>query len=150
VSATDISEPALQTARANAFTNKTGIRFFQSDILDTDSAITCIDGDFDIIISNPPYVKNSERETMSPNVLNFEPHHALFVPDEDPLLFYRATADFAQKKLVSGGRIYFEINPRCDCLVTEMLLDKGFTDIEIIRDLSGKNRFAFARKMKMQ
>jgi release factor glutamine methyltransferase len=150
VSATDISEPALQTAQANAFINKTGIRFFQSDILDTDSAVTCIEGDFDMIISNPPYVMNSERETMYPNVLNFEPHHALFVPDEDPLLFYRAIADFAKKKLVSGGRLFFEINPRCDRLITGMLLDKGFTEIEIIRDLSGKNRFAFAGKMEVQ
>ena len=148
VSATDISEPALQTARINASLNKTDIRFFRSDILDTESTIACMNDDFDIIISNPPYVKNSERETISPNVLHFEPHIALFVPDEDPLLFYRTIADFAQKKLVAGGCICFEINPQCDNLITRMLSDKKFTEVEIIRDLSGKNRFAFARKMK--
>ncbi len=150
VSATDISETALQTARTNASLNKTDIRFFHSDILDTDAAIACTNDDFDTIISNPPYVKNSERESMCPNVLNFEPHIALFVPNEDPLLFYRAIAGFAQKKLVAGGRICFEINPQCDNLITRMLSDKGFTEVEITRDLSGKNRFAFARKMKAE
>jgi release factor glutamine methyltransferase len=150
VSATDISVPALQTAQANASVNKTAIRFFQSNILDTGASIRYIDGDFDMIVSNPPYVKNSERDTMCPNVLHFEPHDALFVPDEDPLLFYRAIADFAQTKLVPGGKICFEINPRCDGLITGMLRGKGFTEAEIIRDLSGKNRFAFARKMNMR
>ena len=148
VSATDISGPALQTATENAFINKTRIRLFQSDILNTDSAVTCTAGNFDIIISNPPYVKNSEKRTMHPNVLNFEPHHALFIPDEDPLLYYRAITDFAKKKLTSGGIIYFEINPQCDRLITRMLHDNGFTEIKITNDLSGKNRFAAAKNNK--
>jgi release factor glutamine methyltransferase len=148
VAATDISEPALQTARANALLNNTDIRFFQSDILDTDAAIIHMAGDFDLIVSNPPYIKNRERKAMHSNVLNFEPHSALFVPDEDPLLFYKAIAGLARKKLVSEGRIYFEINPECDILISEMLHNQGFTEVEIIRDLAGKNRFASAKIKK--
>ncbi|MDR2681375.1 MAG: peptide chain release factor N(5)-glutamine methyltransferase [Tannerella sp.] len=150
VTATDISEPALQTARTNALLNKTVIRFLQSDILDTASAGSIITGDFDIIVSNPPYVKNSERQAMHPNVLDYEPHNALFVPDEAPLLFYKAIAGFAREKLSSCGVIYFEINPACDTLIIEMLHDKGFAGTEIIRDLSGKNRFVTAKKLKTE
>jgi release factor glutamine methyltransferase len=141
ITATDISESALQTARTNARLNNADIRFLQSDILDADSLIA---GNFDIIVSNPPYIKNSERRAMDSNVLDHEPHGALFVPDENPLLFYKAIAVFARSKLVPGGVIYFEINPECDTLLTEMLHREGFTDTEIIRDLSGKNRFAIA------
>ncbi|MDR1523630.1 MAG: peptide chain release factor N(5)-glutamine methyltransferase [Tannerella sp.] len=150
VTATDLSEAALQTARTNALLNKTGIRFLQSDILDTTSAVSLITGDFDMIVSNPPYVKNSEWQAMSPNVLDYEPHSALFVPDEDPLLFYRAITGFAQEKLIPGGAVYFEINPECDTLITGMLRNEGFTGTEIIRDLSGKNRFVTAKKMNRQ
>jgi release factor glutamine methyltransferase len=146
VSATDISEPALQTAQANALLNNTDIRFFHSDILDTPSATTGITGNFDIIVSNPPYVRNCESKEMAPNVLNFEPHCALFVPDETPLLFYNAIADLACRKLAPKGLIYLEINPQCDILITKMLYDNGFMKTELIRDLSGKNRFVLAIK----
>jgi release factor glutamine methyltransferase len=146
VTAIDNSEAALQTARTNARLNKTDIRFIQSDILDAGQAVSLISGAFDIIVSNPPYVKNSERRAMSPNVLDYEPHGALFVPDEDPLRFYRAIIVFAQQKLAPGGVIYFEINPECDALIAGMLFNNGFTDTEIIRDLSGKNRFVIAKK----
>ncbi|MDR1382163.1 MAG: peptide chain release factor N(5)-glutamine methyltransferase [Tannerella sp.] len=148
VTATDISEAALQTARMNARMNKTCIRFLQSDILDTRSAVSLVTGDFDVIVSNPPYVKNSERRAMSSNVLDYEPHGALFVPDDDPLLFYRAIAVFAREKLAAGGAVYFEINPACNTLITGMLHREGFADTEIIRDLSGKNRFVTAKKIK--
>jgi release factor glutamine methyltransferase len=143
ITATDISEPALQTARTNARLNGANIRFLRSDMLDGGRLIA---GRFDIIVSNPPYVKDSERLTMCANVLEYEPHGALFVPDDNPLLFYRAIAVLAREKLASGGVIYFEINPECDMLITEMLHREGFTDTEIIRDLSGKNRFAVARR----
>jgi release factor glutamine methyltransferase len=146
VTATDNSAPALQTARTNARLNKTDIRFLQSDILDIGQATSIISGAFDIIVSNPPYVKNSEQYAMNPNVLDYEPHAALFVPDEDPLLFYRAIIVFAQKKLTPGGMLYFEINPECDALISEMLYNNRFTNTEIIRDLSGKNRFVVAKK----
>lgn len=143
LTATDISEPALQTARTNARLNNVDIRFLQSDILDARPSTA---GRFDLIVSNPPYVKNSERHAISPNVLDHEPHGALFVPDDDPLLFYEAITVFAREKLVPGGAIYFEINPACDALLTAMLHREGFTDTEILRDLSGKNRFAVARR----
>jgi release factor glutamine methyltransferase len=146
VSATDISEPALQTAQTNALLNNTDIRFYRSDILDTPSTLAAITGNFDIIVSNPPYVKNCESKEMSPNVLNFEPHSALFVPDETPLLFYKAIVGLACHKLAPKGMICFEINPQCDVLATKMLYDNGFMKVEIIRDLSGKNRFVFAIK----
>jgi release factor glutamine methyltransferase len=146
VTATDISEPALQTARTNARLNKTDIRFLLSDILDSDEAVSLISDGFDIIVSNPPYVRNSERQAMSANVLDYEPHSALFVPDENPLLFYRAIAVFAQKKLTGGGIIYFEINPECEALIAGMLYSNGFTNTEIIQDLSGKKRFVTAKK----
>ncbi|MDR2775098.1 MAG: peptide chain release factor N(5)-glutamine methyltransferase [Tannerella sp.] len=146
VTAVDISEQALQTARTNARLNKTDIRFLQSDILDTDQAASLISGAFDIIVSNPPYVRNSEQYAMSTNVLDYEPHGALFVPDTDPLRFYRAIIVLAQKKLTPEGMIYFEINPACDALITEMLYNNRFINTEIIRDLSGKNRFVIAKK----
>jgi release factor glutamine methyltransferase len=146
VSATDVSEPALQTAQANALLNNVSVRFFRSDMRDVASTLTHITGIFDIIVSNPPYVKNCEKKDMSPNVLNFEPHSALFVPDETPLLFYDAIADLARRKLGPKGIICFEINPRCDVTITEMLYDKGFTKTNLFPDLSGKNRFIFARK----
>jgi release factor glutamine methyltransferase len=146
VSATDISEPALQTARANALFHRADIRFFRSDMLDIPSALQCLTGCFDLIVSNPPYVKPSESDRMSPNVLCFEPHSALFVPDETPLLFYEAITGFAAHRLAPRGRLYFEINPLCDLLMTRMLHDHGFTETTLIRDLSGKNRFVFAIK----
>jgi release factor glutamine methyltransferase len=148
VTAIDNSKPALQTAMTNARLNKTDIRFLQSDILNIDQAASLISGAFDLIVSNPPYVKNSEQCAMSPNVLDYEPHCALFVPDEDPLLFYRAIIAFAQKKFTPGGLLYFEINPECDTLIAEMLYNNGFTHTEIIRDLSGKNRFVIAKKKR--
>jgi release factor glutamine methyltransferase len=146
VTAVDISEAALQTARANARRNHAAVRFLQSDILDTDRSVALISGHFDIIVSNPPYVRESERQAMCANVLDYEPRLALFVPDDDPLLFYRAIAVFAQKKLAPGGMVCFEINPACDAMISEMLNRYGFADTEILPDLSGKNRFTVAKK----
>jgi release factor glutamine methyltransferase len=146
ISATDISESALQTARSNALFHHTDIRFFRSDMLDIPSAFRCLNGRFDLIVSNPPYVKQCESEKMTPNVLCFEPHSALFVPDKTPLLFYEAITRFATHRLVPQGRLYFEINPLCGLLMTRMLHDHDFTKTTLIRDLSGKNRFVFAIK----
>jgi len=147
VVATDISEPALLTAKSNAYLNHTDIPFIQSDILDTLSAITDIPGTFHIIVSNPPYVTNQEKAGMDPNVLDYEPLHALFVPDHDPLLFYQAIARFAQHKLAADGLIYLEINPKFDLQICRILQEHGFGQTEIIRDLSGKNRIITAQRV---
>ena len=141
VTAIDISETALQTAKDNALLNNVNIRFIRADILNLSKTAEPITGDFDIIASNPPYVTIKEKDLMSENVLNYEPHSALFVPDDNPLLFYDAIANFALRKLTSGGMIHLEINPEYDTDTNEMLHNKGFTNTEVIRDLSGKNRF---------
>jgi release factor glutamine methyltransferase len=145
VTAVDISAPALQTARQNATLNQVDIHFIQADILKTEVAMKQIDGAFDIIVSNPPYVLDAEKQTMSANVLDYEPHCALFVPDNDPLLFYKAIVDFALQKLTPTGRIYFEINPACDEQIKNLLHNKGFKEAILLRDLSGKMRFAQAK-----
>src|SRR5690606_10930111 len=107
VSGVDISEAALGVARDNARTNRLEAELFQTDILQwSDSSW----GSYDVVVSNPPYVRESEREAMLPNVLQYEPAGALFVPDDDPLRFYRAIAAFAQEHLRSGGWLFFEIN----------------------------------------
>lgn len=146
VTAIDISEAALQTAKKNAEINQVKIHFIQSDILNMEKAIGCISDRFDIIVSNPPYVKEAEMHDMNANVYDYEPHLALFVPDEDALLFYKVIADFALQKLTPNGVMYFEINPLCDTITADMLQRKGFAQTEIIRDLSGKNRFCTAQQ----
>ncbi len=141
ITAVDISETALQTAKCNARLNNTDISFIQADILNTAESAELIPGNFDIIVSNPPYIREEESASMEANVLDYEPHLALFVPNNTPLLFYNAIADFALQKLTPEGMIYFEINAQCDVIINEMLHKKGYTQTNIIRDLSGKNRF---------
>ncbi|MDR2914508.1 MAG: peptide chain release factor N(5)-glutamine methyltransferase [Tannerella sp.] len=141
ITAADISEKALRTAKCNARLNDTDICFIQADILNTAKAMELIPGNFDIIVSNPPYIKEEERASMDANVLDFEPPLALFVPDNNPLLFYKAIIDFAVQKLVPEGMIYFEINAQCDVITNEMFHKKGFIQTDVICDLSGKNRF---------
>jgi len=144
VTAIDISEAALQTAKENAVLNNVDIHFIQADILNTSETAKFITGNFDIIVSNPPYVTDKEKIAMCENVIAYEPHCALFVPDNDPLLFYNAIADFALSKLAPEGMIYFEINANYGPEICGMLQEKGFTQTELIRDLSGKNRFITA------
>ena len=147
VTAIDISGTTLQTAKENALLNNVDICFLKVDILNTSNANELINGSFDIVVSNPPYIKDEEKRFMNANVIDYEPHQALFVPDEDPLLFYKAIAEFAKQKLTPEGIIYFEINPSCDMMIIEMLSEKGFVYSEIINDLSGKNRFISAKKI---
>ena len=144
VYATDISAEALTIALANADQNKTSINFFQADILNFDFEKQL--PQFDIIVSNPPYIRQSEALQMRENVLLFEPASALFVPDNNPLLFYSAIADFALKKLKPNGKLYFEINENEQMgeEVAEVLLQKGFKKIQIKKDIQDKNRFVFA------
>lgn len=99
-----------------------------------------------MVVSNPPYIVPSEVDAMEPNVLNHEPHSALFVPEEEPLLFYRAIAVVARHLLHDGGRLYFEINPLFARETEQMLHDEGFRHIQVRRDLSGRERFASATR----
>ena len=140
VEAIDISPAAVSIARENAKELKTGIEIKQADIF----SLNLPDDRYDIIVSNPPYVTESEKTAMEANVVNYEPHEALFVSDEDPLVFYRRIGDMAKEALKPGGKIYFEINPLFALRLRQMLETKGFKDIRIIRDIHGKDRFAAA------
>lgn len=138
ISAVDISAKALEIAKQNSEINKVEVRFIEDDILSPSEKL--LEKKFDVIVSNPPYIKVSEKNTMEANVLNFEPHLALFVTDEDALLFYRKIADFALKTLRPDGKIYFEINSSLGTETKQLLESKGFKDIELIKDMSNKNR----------
>lgn len=144
--ATDISTEALDTARRNAKRNNATITFIQTDILNPEKAEMDIPFILDVIVSNPPYIKEEEKIDMERNVLDYEPHIALFVPDNDPLLYYWHIAHFGKKKLRRNGRLYFEINAAYGLMVVEMLEEEGYKDIELIQDLSGKDRIVKARK----
>lgn len=137
VQAWDISPDALQVARENNLKCGTKVEFRQRDIL---SAV-CSDSRFDVIVSNPPYVTQSEKALMEPVVLDYEPHLALFVPDDDALRFYRAISDFAMKSLNSGGRLYFEINPLFAHELKDMLERKGYRNVTLRSDDFGKLRY---------
>lgn len=145
VFATDISENALQTASINAQRNQTEVRFIQTNILTT-QAETEIPGTFSILVSNPPYVKESEKVAMEKNVLAYEPHLALFVPDNDPLMFYRAIAKFGKTKLIKNGFLYFEINAQYGAETINMLKEEGYHNILLIQDISGKDRIIEAQR----
>ncbi len=142
VTAIDKMETALRMAGENAMNNNTEIRFLKADILDIQSWKAL--GQFDIIVSNPPYVLESERALMHRNVLEYEPYEALFVPDQDPLIFYRHIADFSWKSLLRPGCIYFEINEKYGVEVKSLLTAKGFERVEIVKDFSGRERFVKA------
>lgn len=142
IDALDISEDAIEVARRNATKLKAKIRFECQDILSWKAP----EDNYDIIVSNPPYIAQSEELGMEKNVLLYEPHSALFVPDSDPLIFYKTIARKGQTALHQGGRLYFEINPLYADSLKDMLLSYGYTDIEIARDIHGKSRFAKAIK----
>ena len=146
VYAVDISAEALNVARRNAVQNQTDVTFIQTDILQLEKAQKDISYTFDIIVSNPPYIKQEEKKEMEQNVLDFEPHLALFVPDQDPLLFYRHIAEFGREKLKKNGLLYFEINAACGEITCKMLQEKGYNKVQLIKDLSGKDRIIKAYK----
>lgn len=137
VSAVDVSAAALQTARENALLNQTGINFIEADILQSASPP---DERYSLIISNPPYVTMHDKTQMHQNVVAFEPHTALFVPEDDPLLFYNAIADFAKSQLAPGGQLFFEINENYGHEIQSLLMRKNFIDIELRDDMTGRNR----------
>lgn len=142
VDAIDISDGALSVARSNAEALKADVAFARRDIL-TLSGDACR---YDIIVSNPPYIADSERKAMEPNVLDYEPVTALFVPDADPLRFYRAIARYGLEALRQNGRLYFEINSRFSAEMRQMLEAMGYVDVEVRPDISRRPRFVRAVK----
>lgn len=136
--ALDVSGDALEVASNNAIKIGTEISFIRADVFDT-LAMDALDV-FDIIVSNPPYVRNSEKKQMNANVLDFEPHLALFVTDESPLVYYERIADFSLTHLNRNGSLYFEINESLSLNLKNILSDKGFILIEIRTDMQNKPR----------
>lgn len=163
VTAWDISEDALRIAQKNAQLNDASVTFEQRDILiqgDKESrrqgdkearrqggketrrqGVQGVWGVWDVIVSNPPYICRQEAKDMERHVLDYEPHLALFVPDDDPLLFYRAIASYGCQTFRPGGKLYFEINPLYSDALTAMLQTMGYEDIQLRLDQSGKRRF---------
>ncbi|MBO5849005.1 MAG: peptide chain release factor N(5)-glutamine methyltransferase [Bacteroidales bacterium] len=137
VYALDISEKALEVAKGNAINNDTDVTFIHDDILNLKNNI---DTKFDIIVSNPPYVRELEKAEMRDNVLDWEPHNALFVSDSDPLIFYRNILEFAKTYLNQDGEIWFEINEYLGKEMTDLCKEYGFSDVEIFKDFRGKER----------
>lgn len=135
----DNNKDALNIARRNNELHNTHVGFLMMDILDEDEWYQA--DQFDVIVSNPPYIRESEKSQMSRNVLNYEPHEALFVSDEDPLIFYRTILRFSQFHLKHGGKIYFEINEAFGKEVTAMLEEYCFKDVLLRKDINGRDRF---------
>ena len=143
----DISEDALEVAKTNAIRNNVNVSFEQVDALHLTSDILHQTSEaLSLLVSNPPYICNKERAAMAVNVLEYEPHTALFVPDDDPLLFYRAIAQYGQTALKQGGWLYFEINPLYAREMCDMLRLMSYHDIELKADQYGKQRMIRARK----
>ena len=143
VRATDISPVALEVARFNAGLHQAKVHLTESDML---AEIPDDIGTFDVLVSNPPYRPYSERETMQPQVVDYEPHEALFAPDIDPVIFYRAVSRWAKKLVVPGGRILVEIQEKYGLPVRALFEQDGFKDVTIIRDLDNKDRIIQAFK----
>ncbi|PID93756.1 MAG: protein-(glutamine-N5) methyltransferase, release factor-specific [Bacteroidetes bacterium] len=143
ISSIDISAEAIDIARQNAENNAVKVEFLHRDILNWQNYSW---QHYDIIVSNPPYVCNSEKAQMNDNVLAYEPHSALFVEDDNPLIFYIAIADFAKKYLNDKGKIYLEINENLGQETLQMLSDKGFVNLQLLQDINGRDRMAVAEK----
>jgi|LFRM01.2.fsa_nt_gb release factor glutamine methyltransferase len=142
VDAWDVSAEALEVAKENAKANNVSIKFSKVDVL----AKQDLDKRFDIIVSNPPYIIESEKKVMSKNVLDFEPHQALFVSNNDALIFYDRIADIAVKLLNKNGMLYFEINQAYGQQIVQLLQQKNFINIELKKDISGNYRMIRAMK----
>lgn len=143
VSAIDVSAQALAVAKENATALKARVKFIEADALNLSAPKLPL---LNIIVSNPPYICDKEKAAIDDNVLRYEPHTALFVPDDNPLLFYNAIANYAIAALLPGGKLYFEINPIYAKELASAVKSLGFNDIELIRDLYGKERFLSAIK----
>lgn len=147
VYAVDVSEEALKTAKQNAEFNNVQVSFIKADILNVNSwDLEFKDLEFDIIVSNPPYVRNLEKVEIKNNVLNHEPHLALFVEDNNPLQFYKAITEFTVNKLKDNGLLFFEINQYLGKEMIQLLEDYHFDDIELKTDIFGNNRMLKGKK----
>lgn len=142
VFALDVSENALKLAKQNAIKNDVEVEFIEADILDCDLG----NMQFDVIVSNPPYVRELEKEAMSANVLNHEPHLALFVKDEDALLFYRKITEISESILKPDGQLYFEINESLGESTKQLLDNSNYKNIELKKDIFKKDRMIKAVK----
>ncbi|WNH11692.1 peptide chain release factor N(5)-glutamine methyltransferase [Thalassobellus suaedae] len=146
VYALDISKDALKIARKNAELNDVDIEFIEADILNINQSVFNEESEFDIIVSNPPYVRDKEKELMKANVLNNEPHLALFVKDENPLQFYKAITEFAVEKLNKNGQLFFEINEFLGKDMIRLLLKNNFKNIQLKQDIFKKDRMIKGEK----
>jgi len=144
VYAMDVSKKAIETAKRNAVKNKTDVTFILQDVLNAEE-LKC---NFDIIVSNPPYVRNLEKEEIKKNVLDYEPHLALFVEDNDALVFYRKIAALAQNNLLENGQLYFEINQYLGCEMKDLLEKMNFENIELRKDIYDNDRMIFGKVSK--
>lgn len=138
VTAIDVCSEALFTATENAIQQNAEVNFILLDFLDEETWNEL--ENFDIIVSNPPYVKQSEKDSMHDRVTSFEPHLALFVPGNDPLLFYKKLSSFALKHLKPGGSLFVEINETLGSDIVELFRSSGFTDVQLKKDMQGKDR----------
>lgn len=136
VTTIDVSEKAIKVAKQNATNNNVNIEFIQQDIL----SLETLNKEYDVIVSNPPYVRNLEKAEMQKNVLNYEPHLALFVEDNNPLIFYRKIAELAKTSLKPNGVLYFEINQYLGKETIELLQNLDFKNIELRKDMFGQDR----------
>jgi release factor glutamine methyltransferase len=137
VTGIDISESSLRLAEENASLNKVAVSFKYGDILNFDIDSVKKAG---IIVSNPPYVRHSEKKLMNSNVLDFEPHNALFVEDSEPLLYYKSLLEIGRYVLIHPGRIYFEINEAMGSRMKALMDDTGYSDVQILKDLNNRDR----------
>ncbi|WP_316635653.1 peptide chain release factor N(5)-glutamine methyltransferase [uncultured Flavobacterium sp.] len=137
----DVSKKAIETAKRNAMNNKVDVTFMFQDILALDE----LNYNFDIIVSNPPYVRNLEKQEIKKNVLDYEPHLALFVEDNDALIFYRKIAELAKKNFVENGQLYFEINQYLGKEMTDLLEKMDFKNIELRKDIYDNDRMIFGK-----
>jgi release factor glutamine methyltransferase len=145
VFAIDVSKNALEVAQKNAEINRVEVNFIEANILLTDSLVLPTRNSqlatlFDIIVSNPPYVRNLEKAEINPNVLEFEPHLALFVEDNDALLFYRKITELAKNHLAENGKLYFEINQYLGKETVALVESYGFNNVQLIKDIYGNDR----------
>ncbi|WP_179354660.1 peptide chain release factor N(5)-glutamine methyltransferase [Winogradskyella vidalii] len=141
VYALDLSQDALKIAKDNAKLNKVKVNFVEADILNESTWNLFFENlEFDVITSNPPYVRELEKQEISPNVLDNEPHLALFVADDNPLIFYKTITNFAIEKLKPNGQLYFEINQYLGEETKQLLVDAQFEKIELLKDLNGNDR----------
>ncbi len=138
--ALDVSEDALEIAKINAKGNNVNVEFIKANILTCEYETIFADLKFDIIVSNPPYVRNLEKELMQPNVLENEPHLALFVEDDNPLIFYKSIADFSSKNLMKDGSLFFEINEYLGGEMIQLLNNSNFKEIQLKQDFLKKDR----------